>query len=79
MRKPSYETLEEQHRLDHETQDQPQPRLARYGCVTDAARTSNPRLLLRTKGPLVLHASKRVMASVAYCCSYVFCARKEAT
>ncbi|GJR87828.1 putative reverse transcriptase domain-containing protein [Tanacetum coccineum] len=65
--------------LDHGTQDQQQPCLARCGCVTDAARTSVPRLLLRTKGPLVLHASKRVMASVACCCGYAFCVKQEAT
>ncbi|GJU02024.1 putative reverse transcriptase domain, ribonuclease H-like domain, aspartic peptidase domain protein [Tanacetum coccineum] len=42
-----------------------------------AIRTSNSCLLFHTKVPLVPHASKRVMASVACCCGCVFCMKQE--
>ncbi|GJR97657.1 hypothetical protein Tco_0269831, partial [Tanacetum coccineum] len=77
VKKPSHGTLDVQPGLDRETRDKPQPRLTRCGCVADAVRTSNSCLLFHTKVPLVPHASKRVMASVACCCGCVFCMKQE--
>ncbi|GJX90964.1 hypothetical protein Tco_0344290 [Tanacetum coccineum] len=77
VKNPSHGTLDMQPGLDRKTRDKPQPRLTRCGCVADAVRTSNSCLLFHTKVPLVPHASKRVMASVACCCGCVFCMKQE--